>query len=805
MLKNYLTTGLRNLWKHRGYSFINIVGLAVGIAACLLLLIVVQHELSYDTHHPDVDRLYRIVRSTTGTSGEPHYSFQTFGPLAPALEETFPEVENAIRLFRTSGYLISGEKSFRGQLCATDPDVFDVLGLDIISGDPETVFAEPFAMFVTEQTAKRHFGDEDPMGKVLTMNSRYLPGDFVIRGVIADHPPTSHLRFEALTATVPKNRFTDLLWGGWRSQSDWRQVDTYARLKPGTDPGDLEQKLSTIVEQNLGADLVDKIGYRLMPMTRVWLYAQQDFGIDWYGDISILYTIGAIAVAILLIACFNYVNLATARSQSRAVEVGLRKVVGADRGQVARQFLGESMLVALLAAAAGVLLAKLLLPTFNTMVYKTLSFDIFTPAALLGLAAIAATIGLLGGLYPALVLSSFAPTTVLKGEMHRSRRGIWLRRGLVVVQFGISVTLGLGILIMDRQMRYIQTKDLGFTSKNILNVSPVSTRPELTPKLREIHRDFSKHPGIISSSASLGTPGIPMVSNMIVITPEGRSEQRIRMLSIDENFLDTYDIPLVNGRNFSPDIASDSTSAYILSERAVTAFGWDNQTALGKRIAWPNLERQGIRDRGQVVGVVKDFHDNSLHHPMQPILLAMWESKLATFSLRYREGARDAVAEHVESTWRKYNASRPPEYYDVDEMLGWYYWQDNQLIDTCRTFGVVAVGVAILGLLGLTAFSTQQRMKEVGIRKVLGGSPGSLLTLLTREVVYLVAAANLLAGPFGYVVASWWLENFHFRTPIGVDSFLAAAGMTLLIALVTVSYQTFSALRTDPVKVLRND
>lgn len=807
MLRNYLTATIRNFWKYPGYSLINIVGLSVGIASYLLLLIVVQFETSHDTFYPDGERLYKVVRSTRTSSGGPEYTFRTFGPLGPVLEETFPEVESAVRLFMRYGFFRHNEKMLSGRICVTDPAVFDVFNFDIVAGDPETVFAEPFAIFVTESTAKRFFGDEDPMGKTLTISERYLPGDFVIRGIIRDHPANSHIRFDALTATVPKNRHTDQLWGMWRPQSNSRQVATYVKLRAGADPGGLESKLSQIVETYMGSEWVDKIGYELMPLQSVWLYARQDFGIGSYGDISLLYTIGIIAGSILMIACINYVNLATARSQRRALEVGLRKVVGANRPQIALQFLGESVLVACLATGFGIVVAWMFLPTFNDMTNLNITFDILNPMAITGLFVVVAGVGVLSGLYPAFIFSSFAPTVVLKGAMSRTREGIWLRRTLVIVQFGISVILGVCILVMDKQMAFIANKALGFNPKNILAVSrPFDNRPDLQERLKTLRKEFGRHPSILSSTGSRSFPGMTSSSNIIWI-PDGavQTEYRAPLLPVDEDFLKTYEMPLISGRNFSEAVASDSIAAYILTESATKIFGWDNEQAIGQLLTSPYLEGTVGRPRGRVIGVIKDFHLNPLHRAIQPVVLMVWNRQLRNFSLRYREGEREAVVAHVERLWKHYEPNRPPEYYDLEDMHGWAYRRDYQLIQTSRVSGLIALIIACLGLLGLTAFTIQQRIQEVAVRKILGASAFSLVRLLAKEVVSLVILANVFAAPVGYWLVTQWLAAFPYRVGFGVTSFLYLIFLTLLIAMVTIGYQTFCAVRTDPVKMIRTE
>lgn len=806
MFRSYLTTAARNLWKHPGYAAVNVLGLSLGVAACSLLLIMLAQQRGYDTFHEDIDLTYKVVRVTHKPKAPTDHTYTTLGPVGPAMEELYPEVDLAVRLFQRWGYMTHGGRTFQGGITATDPRFFDLFDFKILRGDPETVFSEPYAAFITQDLATRLFRDDDPIGKVVRSTERYLPGDFVVRGILEDLPKNSHIRFDVLTATIPDNQFAQPYWHEWRGQTGHRTVQTYLRLVEGADPHALEAKFPRLVSTYLGEDLVDKIEYRLMPMRRIWLYSQTDWNIGWYGDVSILYTASYIAGFILLIACINYVNLATARSQSRAGEVGLRKVCGATRPQIAAQFLGESLLVAILATGLGLVGAKLLLPVFNEMTFRNVSFDLLEPVVIAGLFALVAVVGLIAGLYPAIVLSGYAPTSIAKGGVARTSAGIWLRRGLVLLQFTVTILLGLGILVIDRQMVHVENADLGFNPDHIIYVNPTGTRPELSDRLREIRREFANHPGIVASTGTLGQPGVSNRSNIAVFIPEGQPDQeyRIRMLGVDEDFLGTYEIPLLSGRNFSRDIAADSTRAFLISEKAARAFGWDSRSALGKGLRWPASENWD-RPRGHVIGVYRDFAVNPLHRAIQPSILAVWNEKLLGFSMRYLPEARKDVIDHLKTAWTRYNPVLPFRYLELEQMIGWGYWQNRQLLQTTRIFGLIAAGVACLGLLGLTAFTTQQRMKEVGVRKVLGGSSGSLYRLLTSEVVYLVAVANLIAAPIGYTLTSDWLAAFHYRIDLGPTLFLIVGLGAAGVALLTVSYQTVAAIRTDPVKVLRTE
>ena len=808
MLTNYFKTALRNLWKHRGYSLINVVGLSVGIGSCLLLWFVVKWETSYDSFHPDADRLYKVIRSTRLENGAVEHTVGTFGPLGPVLVDDFPEVETAVRIMPIWNYGHHEKKTLSFEMALTDPDIFDHFSFDIVTGDPKSVFAEPFAIFVTESLARRFFGDTDPIGKSLTIDEGYLEGDFVIRGVLKDLPANSHIYFDAILGNIPRSTGNvESLWWSWRPLSKGRPVETYIKLRPGGDPEKLELKLDKVVEKYLGDKWVGKIGYRITPIKRVWLYAESDFGIDHYSDPSLLYAVGAIAVSILLIACTNYVNLATARTQSRAVEVGLRKVVGAERRDIVGQFLGESMFITCLATVVGVFEVRLFSPTFNGLTGKNVPFDMLDLTVVFSLLVILTFVGLLSGLYPAAVLSSYQPATVLKGSIARTQRGIWLRRMLVVLQFSVSVALGIGLLMMNRQMAFVQTKDLGFIRKNIIGIwNPLALRPDVRPRFDEVRQEYGNHSSIIASSIMRDFPGTRNTSNVIWV-PESTNPTEIRgtMLPIDENFLETYEIPLVSGRNFSREIASDAEEAFILTEMAAGVFGWDSRSALGKTVGLPILENRDGRPRGRVIGVVKDFHLNPLHRKMQPVVLLIWRQRAVNISIRYREGQREAVAQHIEEVWKRYDSIRGPSFADFEDMLQWDYWQERQLIQMSRIFGAVALSVTCVGLIGLTAFMTRQRMSEIGVRKVLGGRPFELVTLLTREVVGLVALANLIGAPIGYWLAMNWMQVFQYRVAFSPWTLIVTAGVTLLIAVLTVSYQTLSAVRTNPVDVLRNE
>ena len=633
MFKNYLLVAVRNLLRHKVYSSINVSGLAIGMASCILIALYIEEEFSYDRYHENADRIYKVLRETRGTGGNRSFSSGTSGALAPSLRSDFSEVQAAVRIWNTWGgvWVNYEDRMFRQAFCLADANVLDVFTFPLVKGDPKVALDDPFSVLLTEEMAQKFFGDEDPVGKVITVENRHLGGDYTITGILRDMPRNSSpfwktgLQFDFLTSTaVVSRQIVRQPWEGWNRGSSWFPIKTYVVLPEGHSPEALEKKLPDFMERHLGAEIRQRSTYRLQPLTRIHLYSGVDYGRPGMGGITFVYLLGAIAFFILVIASVNFMNLATARYTTRAKEVGMRKVAGAHWRQLVQQFLGESVLLSLLALLLAIGLVEFVLPAFNAVFDKDLSLiDNLRASVVLTLIGFALFVGLLAGSYPAFFLSSLKPAAALKGALRPGSKGLWSRKGLVVFQFALSILIIIGATVVHLQVDYIHHKDLGFRKDHIL-LLPVfyQARDSGTASGESLARDynlvkqaFSQHPNVLkaSASATYGTAGGWQTGTIL---PEGHDGSGLRMpvLGVDEDFLDTYEIELLSGRQFSKDITSDLSEAFILNETAVKRFGWTDP--IGKRLEWGNR-------LGTVIGVVRDFHHQSLRQEIGPLVLCM--------------------------------------------------------------------------------------------------------------------------------------------------------------------------------------
>jgi putative ABC transport system permease protein len=807
MLRNYLTIAVRNLLRHKGYSAINIAGLSIGIACCILILLFIRHELSFDRFHKKADQTYRVVQETRMSGAKPSFTGGTDGALAPALLREFPEVQQAVRMWAGFGWLLRGDKEFNLRTWLVDEKFFDVFAFPLLKGDPRTALREPHSAVITEATARRCFGEEDPVGKMIKLEHYHLEGEYRITGVLKDFPENSMFRFDFLTTTLPLR--SRELWEEWQATSSWRPIQTFVVLPEGYDIALLRQKLPNLIEKYMGKEARAHHTYHLQPLTRIHLYSRADYGIwsDWYGDISQVQLLSAIAFFVLLIACINFMNLATARSARRAREVGLRKVVGAQRGQLIRQFLGESMLFSLLALILAVGLAELALPAFRDFVRRSLTLSVDTYVSLLpGLLVVALFAGFLAGIYPAFYLSAFQPVEVLKGTMKAGSRGAYLRKGLVVFQFSVSIFLIVSTAIVHRQLEYIRNQKLGFNKDHLVILPIFATdrgrkvpAERLSARYTLVKREFSQHPNVLKVSAFRYLPGAGHGGWLRVVRPEGVQGNKWQMLvnEVDEDFLETFEIELVAGRNFSAALASDST-AFILNETAVRQLGWTDP--IGKRFEWPEAGRKGA-----VIGVVKDFNYGSLHSRIGPLVLNRRTSMFDNLAVRIRGEDMPETMAFLEKKWKQFVPRQPFSYDFMNDTLGWMYEKEMRLNRVAGFSSLLAIFVACLGLFGLASFTAERRTKEIGIRKVLGASVSDIVALLSKDFLKLVVAANLIAWPVAYWIAEKWLQNFAYRTNVGIGVFALAGGLALGIALLTVSAQAVQAALANPVEALRNE
>ncbi len=742
MVKIYLTIAIRNLLRHPGYSLINLAGLAIGMACAILLAVYIRYELSYDRFRPDVERTYRVMKRTRHANGRVAWHTGQQGPLAQVLPKEFPEVEDAARFWGGLRWVTCAEKGFPQMFWLSDPNVFAFFGIDVLVGDPETVLQEVFSVVITEPVARKFFGDADPVGKVISVDHSRFGGEFKITGVIREAPRNSRFQYDFITATMSQGVRKGRSWDQWLPPSYGRPANTYVRLKSGVDPREVAQKLAGLVERyaEVAEDETETVRYRLHPVLRMHLYSRVDlpgFTGDSgrpYKDIQQVYLLGMVGFFILVIASINFMNLATARSASRAKEVGLRKVVGAYRSHLVRQFLGESLLLSLLAVVLALGLVYLALPPFKAFVQEDLSLDGELPVWVAGITLF---VGLLSGSYPALYLSAFKPTAVLKGgPIKAGPAQAWVRKGLVVLQFSISIVLVIGTVIVADQMRLVREKDLGFNREEVV-VAEIFRRErslsgggQLQKRYLQVKAAFSKHPNILKVSATSDLPGQSWPS-LEWFFPEGDRDRgvEVRVFGADEAFLECYDIPLVAGRNYDRAYAErawqrkdEPGELFLLNKTAVKAFGWTDP--VGKVL------ESHVR-KGHVIGVVKDFHFRHLYDPIEPMVMtAVWR-RLSHLSMRIRlEGVLETMA-FAEQTWSRFLPSRPPSVMFAADRLERWYRDDQRFGQIFRIAFVIAILVACLGLFGLTAFTAEQRTKEIGVRKAMGASVWNVVVLLS--------------------------------------------------------------------------
>ncbi len=798
MLQNYLKIALRNLMRHKGYSLINVLGLSVGVACCVLIGLFIHDEFRVNRFHTKSDRIYKLIREMRNDDGTRDMGFGTSGAAGPALKKDYSEIETVVR-YLSWGYIWTTykDRKFNQRFCLTDPDFLEVFDFELVKGDRATVLKEPLSILVTEATAQRFFGNDDPIGKVLTVDDRYMGGVYTITGVLKNTPRQSTMQFDIVCATV-NTYWTRNVFENWAVDSTWRPAHNYILLREGADVKALEAKLPEFMAQYMGDEIVKKSTYFLQPFERIYLYSRVDYGISYYSDITYVYLFAIIGLFILLIACINFMNLSTARSARRAREVGLRKVVGAYRAQLIRQFLGETFLTALLAGLLSLIIVKFSLSLLNNFAQKTIALEGQTLwYAIVGLFVLTVLVSLLSGGYPALFLSSFRPVTVLKGTLVSSVRSGRLRQILVVFQFAISTFLIAGTYTVYQQLNYVQNKNLGFDKDLMVMTWLFSTDRRLTDNYLNIKNEFLKHPNILKASAGHSTMGYGGQLDRVFPEGKGGEDWRMRVMGVDEAFLDTYNLELTAGRNFSLSVTTDTSQAFILNETAVKRLGWTEP--IGKEFGWAAHNRE----KGTVIGVVKDFHNRSLHEVIRPVAIAMWQPKFNVLSLKIRGTDIDETLKYIGEIWRKYIPEKPFEYRFLDENLASSYLAEQRIGTLITVFAGLAIIIACLGLFGLAAFTAEQRTKEIGIRKTLGASVPNIVRLLSREVVILVLLANLIAFPLAYWVMNEWLAGFAYRIDLGALIFVLSGLLTMAIAIMTVSTQAIRAALTDPATALR--
>ncbi len=815
MLKNYLVTTWRNIVKSKGFSFLNIAGLAVGLAVCLLILLYVRAETGYDAHHEHVDRIYRVQNASLNADGSIQGEFATLAPsFAILLRNDFPEIERLARVWNPSGLVVkAGDKTFTEErFFFAEPEIVDILTLPFVLGDPATALNEVGGIVLSRSTARRYFGDADPLGLSLILPSQNNL-EFRVTGVMEDVPRLSHIHFDILASYITlKGRFgsgENDYFHGPQNFSD-NVTSVYVRLAAPDGGPALQAKMPAFLDrhfpeqqdnQGRAFKVSERMTLHVQKVKDIHLYAHTRSDFEPAGDIRTVRLFTAIALFILAIACVNFVNLSTARGVKRAKEVGLRKVIGAARRTLAAQFLGESFLITFLALLLAVGLTMLVLPAYGRFVGHPFGAgSLFSPVGLALLAAGFLLTGLAAGIYPALYLANFRPSTILRGELTRGKGGAALRKALVVFQFAVSIALIFSVTVIARQTRFLRTADIGFARDNIICV-PVE--PAVSRRWTDMKGALLREPAVLAATLSkrapsgrlLDSPGFwAEVDGERVQSAFGMPHNRV-----EQDFFKTYGMTLVAGRDFSEDIPTDAAEAFILNETAVRRLGIKSpEAAVGMAFGTfaPNKN-------GRVIGVVGDFNYESMHRPIVPIVTYIAPNQANTLSLRIAPGSLAKVVRHVQSVFDSINPAGPIKYDFLTERLAALYRGEERAMRMFFFFSLLAVGVGCLGLFGLASFSAERRIKEIGVRKVLGASAPAIAGLLSREFVKWVAVANLIAWPAAYFAAKQWLQGFAYRVPVGVVPFALSALLALVIALLTVSYQAVRAALTDPVRSLR--
>jgi putative ABC transport system permease protein len=791
MLRNYLKIAFRNLARQKGYAFINIAGLAVGLAVCLVILSFVRHELSFDRFHEKADRIYRVAMEAPGAGGEVSRRARVAAPTGPAIAGAFPEVEHMARLMGINDEVllqVETERFYIKGFVRTDPALFEIFDFPVLQGNPADL-AEPYTLFLSETAARRLFGDADPLGQVIRYENRQ---DYTIRGVFQDIPYNSHVRFDL--ASSYESYFASGL-----SRDNWNLglSHTYLLLREGQDAEALEAKLPAFMK-TAHPYYNEAFKWTLTPLSNIHLYAGHEGEMIPQSDIRYVYLFSGIALLILLIACINYMNLATAHAARRGREVGIRKVVGANRLQLVRQFMGESMLFSALALVLALVLVELLLPWFNRIMDTQVTIRLLDePGQMLLLVGGVAVVGLLAGSYPALYLSSFKPIAVLKDRMPMLS-GRVLRKALVVFQFGVSMALIVCTAVMLRQMQHVRQERPGFSEEQVV-VIPTYGELSNYAAFREALLQSAGVDMVTTSSFIAGETGY--ISFFPASDVEGLEGDTTNMVlygfEVGYDFFETHGLEVVEGRAFAPSYTTDDPEAILVNETAVREFGWEEP--IGKTIQ--EILGEGPRT---VVGVVKDFHFTSLREEIAPTVFTLSPDRALTFvAAKVQPGDLPQTLSSIQATWDRFVPGRPFDYAFLDEGFDAMYRADERLMHLLASFSVLAILVACLGLFGLAAYTAVQRTKEIGIRKVLGATISNLVVLLSKDFVRLVLIAFVVATPVAWFAMRKWLEDFAYRIEIGPGIFLLAGALALVIALATVSYQAIKAALADPVKSLR--
>ncbi|MGD2245630.1 MAG: ABC transporter permease [Candidatus Aminicenantes bacterium] len=790
MIINYIKVALRNFSRQKIYSFINIAGLALGMALCVLIILYIQAELSYDRFHKNSDRIYRVAEETTRRGSIVSHA-NIFPIMAPNLVKEFPEISNAVRFDKEQRVLVgaNGKIFIEDRFLFADSSMFDVFSFPLLKGNSITALSEPYSLLLTEETAEKYFGDEDPLGKILNINNDH---DYKVTGVLANIPQNSHIKFDFL-ASISTKEAEDKNYGQiWGSMSAY----TYILLAPGYTPQDVEKKFPDFIRKHRNERAAQSWEFFLQPLTGIHLHSHLNYELEANSDIKYVYIFSAIALFIIIIVGINFMNLSTARSSKRAKEVGIRKAIGAVRPQLAKQFMAESIIMTITAIPASLILVEILSKSMGSIFGEQLNVNYLkNPLICLGLFITVIFLGFFSGTYPAFFLSSFSPSSVLHGKIKAGVKGHLFRKILVVVQFSISVSLITGTLIIHDQLNFVQNENLGFNKDNVVFI-PLhdgGMKKNFLPfKMRLL-----QNPDVLNVSASTSIPSI--APGLGAYIPQGQSEDdavAVRHLLCDYDFIPTFELKIKDGRNFREDITTDKKQALIINETAAKYLGWEEP--VGQVL----INRAG---NNKVIGVIKDFHFRSKHQKIEPLVLSLIPDYRYIYyvSLKIRGGNIKQTLDSINKAWRSFSPRRPFEYFFLNESFDRLYRSEMRTSRLFDFFTGMAILIACLGLFGLAAYTGEQRTKEMGIRKVLGASVYNIFYLISSEFTKWIILSSFIAWPLAYYFMSKWLENFAYRINISLLTFVLSAVIALLIALITVSYQAVKTALSNPVESLR--
>ena len=809
MFKNYFIVALRNIKRSKVFSIINICGLAIGLAVSSMILMYVVNELTYDRFHENQENIYRVT-AILEAQGNKLTGPITMAPLAPKLNAEYPDVKHAARMSSQNRPVVEYEDKqlYQNNVYYVDPQFFDIFTIKFLKGDPEKSLEDPFSLVLTQETAEKYFGDDNPIGKVLTFNSS---NEYTVTGIVEKMPSNSHLSFEMLGS------FSTLYsLNGPEMMEIWlmNSYTTYVELQDGVTKEQFEPKLREIIKENVETHpIAIQYGFKgdlkLQPLKDIHLRSHFTFDDDNSRDTAFIYIYSAVALFILLIACINFMNLSTARSASRAREVGMRKVIGAERGRLIRQFLGESVLMSFLGLLIALALIEFLLPIFSKLVNVSLVYNIFKNWQIsLGLLSISVIVGLIAGIYPAFFLSSFKPVKVLKGTLKAGSGSKIFRDVLVVFQFVISIALIICTLTMLNQLSYMKNKPLGFDKYQIVIVplrgSDIRSNKEVfKSKILALEN-------VKSASLASNYPG-DRGSMELLMNFEGFEDEKPQVMKIEEvdyDYFSTLGIEFVQGRNFSEEMQTDD-EAFVINEALATKLGWED--AVGKEVYWTDVENPNapldentmVEKTYKVIGVIKNYHFEPLRNLIRPVLIQLQNTQVSELVVKISPKNITKTISSIREEWSGLSPNRPFNYHFLDDRLAEQYINEQRQSQTIIYLTIIAIFIACLGLFGLSTFIAEQRRKEIGIRKVLGASAKSISVKLSRELTQWIIIANVIAWPAAYFAMKNWLQNFAYKTPIHFGIFIIAGLGAILIALFTISYHTLKAATTNPADVMK--